>query len=74
MKLQFTHHAEYRIFYERNISAEDIKKVLSKPDEFEHLEDGLVKAKKLVKKKTLIVVYSKNKKGVYIIITAYFNN
>lgn len=72
MKLQFIYHAEYRIFYERNISVEDVKKTISKPDKSEHLENNLIKAKKTLKKKILTVVYSKNKKREYIIVTAYF--
>ena len=72
MKLQFTHHAEYRIFHERNVSAEEIKKVIRKPDTSEHIQDNLLKLEKKFKNKTLVVVYSKNKKNEYIIITAYF--
>lgn len=72
MKLQFTHHAEYRIFYERNISTEEIKKVIRKPDISEHIQDNLIKSKRELGKRTLIVIYSKGRKNEYIIITAYF--
>lgn len=72
MKLQFTHHAEYRIFHERNISAEEIKKVIRKSDTSEHIQDNLLKSEKKLKSKILVVIYSKNKKNEYIIITAYF--
>ena len=72
MKLQFTHHAEYRIFYERNISAEEIKKVIKKPDTSKYIQDNLLKSEKKFKSKILVVIYSKNKKNEYIIITAYF--
>jgi hypothetical protein len=72
MKLQFTHHAEYRIFHERNISAEKIKKVIRKPDTSEHIQNNIIKSRKVLDKGTLVVVYSKDKKNEYIIITAYF--
>jgi hypothetical protein len=47
---------------------------LKEHDEFVHLENNLIKTRKLLRKKVLTVVYSKNKKNEYIIITAYFNN
>ncbi|MBI4155803.1 MAG: DUF4258 domain-containing protein [Candidatus Zambryskibacteria bacterium] len=71
MKLQFTDHAQYRIFYERNISAEQIKMVISGPDSSEKIQNDLIKSKKLLDKRTLIVVYSREG-NEYLIITAYF--
>lgn len=72
MKLQFTHHAKYRIFYERNITAEEIKSVIKKPDSLEHIQDSLIKSKRKLSKGTLVVVYSKSRRNEYVIITAYF--
>ena len=71
MKLQFTDHAQYRIFFERNISAEQIKQVISKPDSSEKIQNDLIKSKKLMDKQTLTVVYSK-KGNEFLVITAYF--
>ena len=72
MNLRFTNHATYRIFYERNISADKIKMTIAKPDSSEKLQNNLIKSKKVLDKKRLVVVYSRNKRGEYVIITAYF--
>ncbi len=71
MKLQFTDHAQYRIFFERNISAEQIKEVIGKPDSSEKIQNDLIKSRKLLDKRLLSVVYSR-KGNVYLVITAYF--
>ncbi len=71
MKFRFTNHGNFRIFYERGISAEGIKKVIGKPDTSEHIHDNLIKSKKVIDKRTLTVVYSRHK-DEYVIITAYF--
>jgi len=72
MKLEFTAHAKFRIFSERNISVADIKKVIENPDGVRYEIGGLVKCKKKLDKKELIVIYSKGKNNVFVIVTAYF--
>lgn len=71
MKFRFTHHAQYRLFMERNISADEIKAVIREPDESRFLPNGAVKCSKQLEKNTLVVVYAKER-GEYVIITAYF--
>jgi len=45
---------------------------IAKPDSSEKLQNNLIKSKKVLDKKRLVVVYSRNKRGEYVIITAYF--
>ena len=71
MKLEFTNHAKHRIFIERGISVDEIKKVIREPDNIILLPDGVEKCEKEIGRDTLVVVYRKEK-NVYIIITAYF--
>jgi len=71
MKLKFTDHAQYRIFYERGISAEDIKLVIEYPDRSEKLQEGLIKSRKFLDKGNLVVIYSVSNTD-YLIITSYF--
>ncbi|OHA20401.1 MAG: hypothetical protein A2849_01330 [Candidatus Taylorbacteria bacterium RIFCSPHIGHO2_01_FULL_51_15] len=71
MKFRFTHHAEYRVFIERNISAEAIKETIRTPDTVTALPDGVIKCSKKLEAGMLTVVYCKDK-NTYIIITAYF--
>lgn len=71
MKFRFTHHANYRVFMERGISAGDIKLAVREPDAVQTLPDGSVKCSRYLDKGVLVVVYSKHK-DVYTIITAYF--
>ena len=78
MLLKLTVHAQIRLF-ERGFSIDDLKKVIRNPDKVEYLLDGCVKIwKKLEDKSTLKIVYKmdnlRNKKGAYIIITAYFTS
>ena len=72
MKLRFTNHAKYRVLIERRISTEKVKSVIRKPDASKQLRGGLTKSERIIDKRTLIVVYSKDKAGEYVIITAYF--
>ncbi len=71
MKLQFTNHAKHRLFLERGISVDEIKKVIREPDNVISLPDGVEKCLKGIHNGTLVVVYKKEK-NVYVIITAYF--
>ncbi len=71
MKLQFTNHAKYRLFLERNILVDEIKKVIRESDSVISLPDGVEKCLKETEKGVLVVVYKKEK-GAYVIITAYF--
>lgn len=71
VKFRFTHHAEYRIFVERGISAENIKEVIREPDNIVNLPDGMIKCSKQIRRGILTVVYYKDK-NVYVIVTAYF--
>ena len=72
MKFKFTHHANQRIFNERNISAADIRMIIQNPDGVRYEKGGLVKCAKLLDKGELVVVYSKGRRDTYVIITAYF--
>ena len=72
MKFRFSHHAQFRIFIERGISAADIKSVINRPDTLSHFEGGVVKARKNLDRGLLCVVYSKDRSGTHVIITAYF--
>lgn len=72
MKLEFTDHAKFRIFGERHISVADIKQAIKNPDGVRYETDGLVKCKKKLDSGELVVIYSRSKSGVFVIVTAYF--
>lgn len=72
MKLEFTHHAQFRIFNERCIAVADIKKTVKNPDGVRYETHGLVKCKKKLDSGELVVIYSKGKGGIFLIVTAYF--
>lgn len=71
VKFRFTHHAEYRMFMERGISADDIKKVIQNPESVVSLPNGAIKCFRKIEKGVLVVVYSRDK-NIFVIITAYF--
>ncbi len=70
MKFKFTHHAQYRI-RERNISIEHVKDVINRPDYSGSVLNGNIQSRKKFGKKTLEVVYFKDK-NEFVIITAYY--
>lgn len=69
MKLKFTNHVQYRI-EEREISIEDLKSAINKPD-FSEVLNGKIKSKKLFDGKALVVVYLKSREN-FVILTAYY--
>ena len=66
-----TPHAKYRLFIERNISADAVRLAIQKPDSVTYLPNGAVKCLKCLDEGELVVVYAKEK-SVYVIVTAYF--
>ena len=71
VKFRFTAHAKYRLFIERNISADAVRLAIQKPDSVTYLPNGAVKCLKCLDEGELVVVYAKEK-SVYVIVTAYF--
>ena len=72
MKFKFTYHASYRMFLQRNISADEIRSVILHPEGKFTTDQGLTKVTKQVVNGTLRVVYYISKKKEYIIISAYY--
>lgn len=70
MEIKLTNHAKYRVL-ERNIKISDIKSVLKNPDYYGYTFDNKVVARKLIKNKTLEVIYTKSKNKI-LIITVYY--
>lgn len=72
MKVEFTNHAKQRIFLERGISLADIKQVIKNHQWKIILPGSKIKCSGVVDGKTLVVVYFIDRKGIYVIVTAYF--
>ena len=72
MKIEFTNHAKQRIFLERGISLVDIKKVIKSHQWKTILPGSKIKCSGIVDDRTLVVVYFMDRKGIYVIVTAYF--
>jgi len=72
MKIEFTNHAKQRIFLERDISLADIKRVIRSYQFKMILPDSKIKCSGMVDGRTLVVVYFMDRKGIYVIVTAYF--
>lgn len=71
MKFSFTNHAKERMLM-RNISAELVKSVIKNPKAKEY-QNGQIVVKGVALHHTLRVVY-RYEKGLYIIITAYYED
>lgn len=72
MKIEFTNHAKQRIFLERGISVADIKQVIKSHQWKTILPGSKIKCGGMVDGGTLVVVYFIDRKGIYVIVTAYF--
>jgi len=75
MKVKFTNHAQISLI-DRGISASRVVDTLRKPDSTQAAFEGKSKARKKFGSKTLEVIFlkekSKDKKGEYLVITAYY--
>lgn len=71
MHIKFTYHAQFRL-HERKFTTEQMKSVILNPDFTRQAADGKIVSKKKFNNDTLEVVYI-IKKGVFVIITVYYN-
>lgn len=72
MRVEFTNHAKQRVFLERGISLADIKQIIKNHQWKTILPGSKIKCGGVVDGRALVVVYFIDKKGIYVIVTAYF--
>ena len=70
MKLEFTHHAQGHLYgREKDVSTEEIKEIITFPDDIVLKGDVIINSKKIAEK--IVVVVYKQLKNKYLIITFY---
>lgn len=75
MKILFPDHGMFRVFVDRGIDIDDIKKVIRNPLKTEPQSDGKIKVTGITSSGiALVVVYKSQSKNNKIVITAYHEN
>jgi len=71
MEIRFTNHAKYRIL-ERGIKMTNIRSAIKNPDYYDYVFDDKMLVRKSIGKKTLEIIYTKNKNKI-LVITVYYS-